>query len=449
MNHVTRGISSTALNLALHFMESNPEENIPKVVDTLLNFIKDEGNRSKLIAAKNVMKEKDNPYRNLILRGFEELQPIVRKRFLSNFVLNASMLRTKRAQVLMDQYDCNIPWAILMDPTSACNLSCIGCWAGEYKKTDSLDYTLMDRIIREGKEMGTYFYIYSGGEPTLRKKDLLKLAAKHDDCMFLAFTNGTLVDREFSQSLADLGNFALAFSIEGFEEQTDLRRGSGTYSKVLEGMRHMREAKAPFGFSTCYHSKNVDGVGSEDFLDFLVEQGCMFGWYFTYIPLGKNADTTLMTKADQREFMAHWLRDMRTKKSIFLLDFWNDAQYAGGCIAGGRSYLHINAAGDVEPCAFIHYANTNIRNSTLLDALQSPLFMEYRKHQPFNKNLFQPCPLLDNPEALAQMVKDSGASSTQPLDQEDVDELCAKCTSVAKEWESHAILLRKQYIDER
>jgi MoaA/NifB/PqqE/SkfB family radical SAM enzyme len=449
MNHVTHGISSTALNLALHFMESNPEENIPKVVDTLLNFIKDEGNRSKLIAAKNVMKEKDNPYRNLILRGFEELQPIVRKRFLSNFVLNASMLRTKRAQVLMDQYDCNIPWAILMDPTSACNLSCIGCWAGEYKKTDSLDYTLMDRIIREGKEMGTYFYIYSGGEPTLRKKDLLKLAAKHDDCMFLAFTNGTLVDREFSQSLADLGNFALAFSIEGFEEQTDLRRGSGTYSKVLEGMRHMREAKAPFGFSTCYHSKNVDGVGSEDFLDFLVEQGCMFGWYFTYIPLGKNADTTLMTKADQREFMAHWLRDMRTKKSIFLLDFWNDAQYAGGCIAGGRSYLHINAAGDVEPCAFIHYANTNIRNSTLLDALQSPLFMEYRKHQPFNKNLFQPCPLLDNPEALAQMVKDSGASSTQPLDHEDVDELCAKCTSAAKEWESHAILLRKQYIDER
>jgi hypothetical protein len=43
-------------------------------------------------------------------------------------------------------------------------------------------------------------------------------------------------------------------------------------------------------------------------------------------------------------------------------------------------------------------------------------------------------------------VKDSGASSTQPLDHEDVDELCAKCTSAAKEWESHAILLRNQYI---
>ncbi len=445
MDQITKGISNTALHLALHYMENNPEENIPKVVDALLVFIHDKKNRERLIAAKRVMKEKDNPYRNLIIRGFEELQPIVRKRFVSNFVLNASMLGSERTQALRDRYDCNIPWAILIDPTSACNLRCTGCWAGEYEKTDSLEFELMDRVIREGKEMGVYFYIYSGGEPTLRKADLLKLAATHDDCMFLAFTNGTLVDSEFSQALAELGNFALVFSIEGFEEQTDFRRGSGTYRKVLEGMRNMREAKAPFGFSTCYHSKNVDSVGSEDFLDFLIGQGCMFGWYFTYMPLGKNADTTLMTSADQREYMAHWVRGMRNKKPVFLLDFWNDGQYSDGCIAGGRRYLHINAAGDVEPCAFIHYANTNIRNSTLMDALQSPLFMEYRKHQPFNKNLFQPCPLLDNPEALAQMVKDSGASSTQPLDYEDIDELCAKCTGAAKEWESHANLLHEQY----
>jgi len=279
----------------------------------------------------------------------------------------------------------------------------------------------------------------------MRKTDLLKLAAVHDDCMFLAFTNGTLVDKEFSQALAVLGNFALVFSIEGYEKQTDFRRGSGTYGKVLQGMRHMREAKAPFGFSTCYHSKNVDSIGSEDFLDFLIGQGCMFGWYFTYMPLGRNADPTLMTNADQREHMAHWVREMRAKKPIFLLDFWNDAPYVGGCIAGGRRYLHINAAGDVEPCAFIHYANKNIRNSSLLDALQSPLFKEYRNRQPFNKNLFQPCPLLDNPEALAQMVKISGAISTQPLDHEDVDELCAKCTGAAEDWESHANMLREQY----
>jgi len=445
MDNITRGINATALRLALHYMENNPEENVPKVVDALLVFIRDKGSRSKLLAAKEVMNDKNNPYRNLIIRGFEELHPKVRKQFVSNFVVNASMVGPERTEALRKQYDCNIPWAILMDPTSACNLKCTGCWAGEYEKTDSLEYEVMDRVIREGKEMGIYFYLYSGGEPTIRKADLLKLAEVHNDCMFLAFTNGTLVDEEFSQALADLGNFVLAFSIEGFEEQTDFRRGSGTYVKVLEGMRHMREAKAPFGFSSCYHSKNVDNIGSEEFLDFLVEQGCMFGWYFTYMPLGKNADTSLMTNADQREFMAHWVREMRTKKPVFLMDFWNDAPYVDGCIAGGRRYLHINATGDVEPCAFIHYANANIKDGTLMEALQSPLFKEYKKRQPFNKNMFQPCPLLDNPEALAQMVKDSGASSTQPLDHEDVDELCAKCTGPAKEWEAHVNLLREQY----
>jgi MoaA/NifB/PqqE/SkfB family radical SAM enzyme len=434
MNQITHGISNNALKLALQYMESNPEENIPKVIDLLLPFIKTEDGRKKLIAAKRVMQEPGNPYRNLIIRGFNELEPMVRKRFVSNFVLNASMFGPAHAKKFAEKYDCNIPWAILMDPTSACNLKCKGCWAAEYEKTDSMEYELLDRIIREGKEMGIYFYIYSGGEPTIRKADLLKLAAIHDDCMFLAFTNGTLVDREFSQALADVGNFILAFSIEGFEEATDYRRGTGTYQKVLEGMRYMREARAPFGFSACYHAMNTEAVGDEEFLDFLIGQGCMFGWYFTYMPLGKNADPELIAKAEQRFYMAHWVREMRSKKPVFLMDFWNDGQYVNGCIAGGRSYLHINAAGDVEPCAFIHYSNANIRTVSLLDALRSPLFMEYRENQPFNKNHFRPCPLLDNPGALAEMVKASGARSTQPLDEEDVDDLTAKCARAATEW---------------
>jgi MoaA/NifB/PqqE/SkfB family radical SAM enzyme len=252
--------------------------------------------------------------------------------------------------------------------------------------------------------------------------------------VFLAFTNGTLVDEAFAQAIADAGNFFLAFSIEGFEEATDFRRGAGTYKQVVEGMRHMKAVGAPFGFSACYHAKNAEAVGDEEFLDFLIAQGCMFGWYFTYIPLGKNADTDLIANADQRSYMFHWLRKMREKKPVFLLDFWNDGQYTNGCIAGGRSYLHINAAGDVEPCAFIHYSNVNIRDVPLLDALRSPIFMEYKKHQPFNENHLRPCPLLDNPDALAHMVKDSGARSTQPLDEENVDELSSRCKQTAARW---------------
>lgn len=116
------------------------------------------------------------------------------------------------------------------------------------------------------------------------------------------------------------------------------------------------------------------------------------------------------------------------------MDFWNDGEYVNGCIAGGRNYLHINANGDVEPCAFIHYSNVNINDVSLLDALKSPLFMQYKEHQPFNNNHLRPCPLLDNPDILKEMVLEADAESTQPEDKEDVVDLTDKCQDVAKNW---------------
>lgn len=100
----------------------------------------------------------------------------------------------------------------------------------------------------------------------------------------------------------------------------------------------------------------------------------------------------------------------------------------------GRTYCHINANGDVEPCAFIHYSDSNIREKTLLDAYQSPLFMGYRKGQPFNGNHLRPCPLLDNPDALVELVERSGAHSTDLQNPEDVRCLSEKCACAAKDW---------------
>jgi len=434
MNSVQHALSALHFNIALKYLNRDPEKNIPKIADLLSTLTYKEDLKRIFSTAKKLMQDQNDPNRGLIMRAFNELDPNVRRRFLTNFVLNAGIIGQQKAAVLKQKYKCNIPFAILMDPTSACNLHCTGCWAAEYSKKDSLDYDSLDRIIREGKELGVYFYIYSGGEPMLRKDDLLKLAHVHNDCIFLSFTNGTLVDEAFAKALSEVGNFGLAFSIEGFESATDFRRGKGTYKKVLEGMQNMKKYGGAFGFSACYHSKNTEAVGDPEFLDFLIEQGCMFGWYFTYMPLGKDADTSLLATAEQREHMFHFVREARKTKPIFLIDFWNDGQYVNGCIAGGKSYLHINAAGDVEPCAFIHYSNVNIKDTSLLDALQSPLFMEYKEHQPFNENHLRPCPLLDNPGMLAHMVKESGAHSTQPIDQEDVDTLTAKCVPAAIKW---------------
>ena len=135
------------------------------------------------------------------------------------------------------------------------------------------------------------------------------------------------------------------------------------------------------------------------------------------------------------------VREMREYKPIFILDFWNDGEYVGGCIAGGRNYFHINSAGDAEPCVFIHFSNTNIHENSILEILQSPLFMAYHNGQPFNNNHLRPCPMLENPEFLQKMVHETGAHQTNMESPETVEHLCNKCKAYADEWKGHADII--------
>ncbi len=437
-------ISSTIAVRELNHLREDPAKNFPQLVDWARRLDVSGKYGKTLDGIASIAGDENNNWNRLVMSLIREIDPSFLEKFITNFAVNSAFLSIREREKIKEREGCNIPWAILMDPTAACNLHCTGCWAAEYQKTAAMDYGLLDRIITEGKKLGIYMYIYSGGEPLVRKADILSLAEKHKDCFFLSFTNATLVDEAFAEESRRLGNIVLAISIEGFEAETDLRRGKGTYRKVIEAMDILKAHGVPFGFSTCYHKFNTEVVGSPEYIDLMVEKGARFGWYFTYMPLGKDAKTELLATPDQREFMYHRVREFRKTKPIFLLDFWNDGETVGGCIAGGRSYLHINAAGDVEPCAFIHYSNANIRDMSLLETLKQPLFREYAAGQPFNANHLRPCPLLDNPEKLRGMVERSGAHSTQLLDEEEVGPLTAKCEEVSKAWAVKAEELREK-----
>lgn len=286
-------------------------------------------------------------------------------------------------------------------------------------------------------------YIYTGGEPLVRKKDLIELCQLHPDSEFLAFTNGTLIDEAFCQEMLRVKNFVPAISLEGFETANDGRRGAGVYQKVKNAMALLKKHKLPFGISTCYTSQNVDDVSSEEYFDLMIESGALFVWFFHYMPVGNDAALELLPTPEQREKMYRRIRAYRETKPIFSMDFQNDAEYVGGCIAGGRNYLHINAKGDVEPCVFIHYSDSNIHEVSLLEALKRPLFMAYHDNQPFNENMLRPCPMLENPEILRRMVKDTGAVSTDYQSPETADHLCDKTTPYAERWKPTADKLWK------
>ena len=433
---LTNQIKKTSLRTALGYIEKNPEQNALKLlnwVDRLAGNGPDSFDVQRA-AFRKVLNDPDNNMNRLIMNVLRETDTGVLNKTFENFFLNASIIGWPKQEENRRKYNCNIPWAILLDPTSACNLKCTGCWAAEYGNKLNLTYDEIDSIISQGKELGVYMYIYTGGEPLVRRDDLISLCEKHSDCQFLSFTNATLIDEAFADEMLRVKNFIPAISVEGFESATDGRRGEGTYEKVVKSMRILRERRLPFGISCCYTSQNLDSISSCEFIDQMVEWGARFVWYFHYMPVGNDAAPELLPDARQREFMYRRIREIRASKPIFAMDFQNDGEYVGGCIAGGRRYLHINANGDCDPCVFVHYSNANIRDMSLLDVLRSPIFMAYHDNQPFNENHLRPCPMLENPEILREMVKKSGAHSTDLQSPETVDHLCDKCESYAEKW---------------
>lgn len=432
----TNELKRATLKKAFDYLEKDPEKNVHKLMDLVDKFAGEGPNSfpTQRAAFRNVLADSENNMYQLIMSIFKDIDKEVMKATLENFFFNANIVGWPKQEESRKKYGCNIPWAILLDPTSACNLHCTGCWAAEYGNKLNLTIEDIDSVIMQGKELGIYMYIYTGGEPLVRKKDLITLCRKHHDCQFLSFTNATLIDEEFANEMLRVKNFIPAISVEGFESATDGRRGNGTYRKVVKAMELLKEKRLPFGISCCYTSQNLDSISSFEFVDQMIKWGAKFVWYFHYMPVGNDAVPELLPNPEQREFMYHRIREIRRTKPIFAMDFQNDGEYVGGCIAGGRRYLHINANGDVDPCVFVHYSDSNIREKSLLECLQSPVFMAYHDGQPFNENHLRPCPMLENPEKLREMIHRTRAVSTDLQSPESVDHLCDKCVEYADNW---------------
>lgn len=434
-------IKSKALHLVgdrlFKYIYKNPKKNMLKLIKIGKVFAGKMYPESTFTKPIEIISDKDNIWHQFLFRGLDEVDGDFLRKAVLTFGIDLGLIGTSTIRKKREVENCNIPWVILMDPTSACNMKCKGCWAAEYGHKSSLTLDEMRKVIREAKALGTHFYMFTGGEPLIRKNDILTLARENRDCIFLSFTNATLVDEKFCEDMKECGNLALAISLEGNEETNDARRGNGAYQKTVDAMRLLKKHKCLFGTSVCYTSQNYDAVTSDEFYDFMIENGARYAWYFHYMPVGSDADTSLLLSPEQREHVYRAIREKRnskTGKPIFTVDFQNDGEFVGGCIAGGRNYFHINSEGDVEPCVFIHYSDSNIREKSILECLKAPLFHEYYKGQPFNDNMLRPCPMLENPQVLRNLVNKTGAKSTNLMKAESADELCAKCDMYAKAW---------------
>ncbi len=383
-------------------------DDVDRLLEWAVRIIPNRDVRSEAERLRHALTHNENA-RALSDRIFD-LAPKARQRLIESFLVNWGVLGGVRRHQVLEEEGWLPPSFAVISPTMRCNLRCEGCYAFEYRKSGELTTDEFDRVISEGKDLGMYFFTISGGEPFVRE-DLLDMFEKHNDCFFQIYTNGTLIDDEVADRLLELGNAAPAISVEGYDRETNARRGEGTYERVLSAMGRLRERGLPFGISVTVTSKNYETITSDRLFDFYIEQGAVFAWLFQYIPIGREPNVELMATPEQRVALRHRVNDLRFRKPIFIGDFWNDGQYVGGCMAGGRLYFHVTSNGNVEPCVFCHFAVGNIRQAPLREILACDFFRAIRYEQPYNdiRNLYAPCMIIDNPEVLRRLVKEYGA----------------------------------------
>ena len=344
--------------------------------------------------------------------ALRDLNPQCRKKIAQNLFGNVSLRGQQQRQRITQALGFEIPLFLVISPTMKCPLRCYGCYSAQYAQDADLDYTVFDALITEAKSLGMYFFVISGGEPFVYPR-IYELLEKHSDAWFQIYTSGVTLNKENTRRLAQMGNVNPCISVEGFEIETDRRRGKGHFKKVMSAFENLRQYKIPFGFSATATRENNDLIVSESFVNFYYQLGAKVGWFFQYMPIGREPNLDLVPTPRQRINRFYRMIDLREKYDMLLADFWNDGWLTEGCLAGARRYLHINHSGDIEPCVFCQIAVDNIYKKGLLEALKtSPLFKAIRDRQPYNKNMLRPCMIIDNPEVLRDVINEVDPKET-------------------------------------
>jgi MoaA/NifB/PqqE/SkfB family radical SAM enzyme len=306
----------------------------------------------------------------------------------------------------------HIPPFLIASVTSACNLHCEGCYARARDLNGCVDHAspvqLTDAewlgIFEEAKNLGIGFVLVAGGEPLLRK-ELMAGLGKIPDIIFPVFTNGTLIHDEYIKLFDKYRNLIPVISIEGHQESTDDRRGQGIYKQVQVAMNKLNQKKVFFGVSITVQSDNLMEACSRKLLQNLSANGCKVVFYIEYVPMDAKTDTPELDESE-RAYLEQQLTEIRKEfPGMIFISFPGDEKESGGCLAAGRGFFHINFDGSAEPCPFSPYSDTNLREMTLAEAMESPLFVHLRESDMLKQEHTGGCVLFEQEESVKRLLQ--------------------------------------------
>ena len=277
----------------------------------------------------------------------------------------------------------HIPSFLISSITSKCNLHCAGCYSRCNKATvDAEPVSQLTgeewlKIFDEADVLGISFILLAGGEPMLRR-DIIEAAGKQQNILFPIFTNGTFMDKRYFELFDRCRNLIPVMSIEGDQTITDARRGEGIYNRLICNMEELQRHGLIFGASVTVTTQNIREITSDEFIKTLSDRGCKAIIFVEFVPVTDDS-RELAPGETEREYLGSEISRLRREHpEMVYVSFPGDEKSSGGCVAAGRGFFHINSHGGAEPCPFSPYSDINVRDSSLRDALHSPLFTALR-----------------------------------------------------------------------
>ena len=301
--------------------------------------------------------------------------------FLLKFSKNAKKATKTRMEYAKSGN--NIPVFLIASITSSCNLHCTGCYSrandscSDGEPFNQLSGEEWEDIFKQASNLGISFIVLAGGEPLIRKDVIIK-ASNFPEILFPIFTNGTMINDDYLKLFDKNRNLVPILSIEGDEKITDSRRGEGVYDQLVNSMDLMRKKNIIFGASLTFTKGNLSSIISDDFIDKLRDFGCKVVFFIEYVPVNRQT-MDIAPSDEERELLLMELNRLRSEYSDMLfLSFPGDEKTSGGCLAAGRGFFHINSHGGAEPCPASPYSDINVKDTSILDALNSNLFKSLR-----------------------------------------------------------------------
>jgi len=299
----------------------------------------------------------------------------------------------------------HVPPFMIASITSTCNLRCKGCYDREKHHNCSceLNEEQWSEVFLQARNLGMSFILLAGGEPMTKEK-VIKECIKYPEIIFPMFTNGMLIDGQWVDFFASCRNIIPVVSIEGDKNETDSRRGEGVFERVSLSFDLMKKRNIFYGISITLTSENFESVLTEEFIKNYIDNGCRTFFFIEYIPFDASTEKLVISEA-QRAELDERLKKLREKFKGIFIAFPGDEKAFGGCLAAGRGFVHINAMGAIEPCPFSPYSDVNLKNTTLTEALNSPLLKEIRDLHGLLKEHKGGCALFENREMVEKLIK--------------------------------------------